>query len=819
MNPFKTNKFREKEIGDNIISFITGDFIDGSTDIEEKHLKDKLPILPLRNTIVFPGSTLPISVGRKKSLELVKSLGKRQRYIGLVCQKDTNIEDPEIEDLYKLGVVAEVIRVIELADNNFSIIVQAKKRFEWVEMVQTEPFMKATYKLRETTKASEDDKEFKAILDSIRESMMQMLMMLGDPPKELMQTIKSEAFSKMLISYCGTNLPIESREKQELLDIDLEKELAYRLLMILNREAQLLEMKMNIQMKTREDLNQQQKEFFLQQQIKTIQEELGGSTQQIEINEFRKKGKSKKWSADVADIFEKEIQKLERLNPQSPDYSVQYGYIQTILELPWNEYTKDNFNLKNAQKILDRDHFGMDKVKERIIEHLAVLKLKGDLKSPIICLYGPPGVGKTSLGKSIAEALNRKYVRVSLGGLHDEAEIRGHRRTYIGAIPGRIIQNILKAGSSNPVFVLDEVDKIGSDFRGDPSSALLEVLDPEQNTTFHDNYLSIDFDLSKVLFIATANNLNSIPQPLLDRMELINVGGYITEEKIEIAYRHLVPKELANHGIKKGTFVIPKPTLQKIVENYTRESGVRELNKKIAKIMRKIARKIAAEEAYPKSLKVADLHEYLGRKEFNRDKYQGNEYAGVVTGLAWTSVGGEILFVESSLSRGKGSKLTLTGNLGDVMKESAMLAMEYIQSHAEELDINPEIFEHYNTHIHVPEGAIPKDGPSAGITMITSLASVYTQRKVRSNLAMTGEITLRGKVLPVGGIREKILAAKRAGITDIILCVENRKDIEEIKEDYLKGLTFHYISDVKEVLDLALLDEKVANPKIFTVTK
>jgi ATP-dependent Lon protease len=649
--------------------------------------------------------------------------------------------------------------------------------------------------------------------------MMQMLMMLGDPPKELMQTIKSEAFSKMLISYCGTNLPIESREKQELLDIDLEKELAYRLLMILNREAQLLEMKMNIQMKTREDLNQQQKEFFLQQQIKTIQEELGGSTQQIEINEFRKKGKSKKWSADVADIFEKEIQKLERLNPQSPDYSVQYGYIQTILELPWNEYTKDNFNLKNAQKILDRDHFGMDKVKERIIEHLAVLKLKGDLKSPIICLYGPPGVGKTSLGKSIAEALNRKYVRVSLGGLHDEAEIRGHRRTYIGAIPGRIIQNILKAGSSNPVFVLDEVDKIGSDFRGDPSSALLEVLDPEQNTTFHDNYLSIDFDLSKVLFIATANNLNSIPQPLLDRMELINVGGYITEEKIEIAYRHLVPKELANHGIKKGTFVIPKPTLQKIVENYTRESGVRELNKKIAKIMRKIARKIAAEEAYPKSLKVADLHEYLGREEFNRDKYQGNEYAGVVTGLAWTSVGGEILFVESSLSRGKGSKLTLTGNLGDVMKESAMLAMEYIQSHAEELDINPEIFEHYNTHIHVPEGAIPKDGPSAGITMITSLASVYTQRKVRSNLAMTGEITLRGKVLPVGGIREKILAAKRAGITDIILCVENRKDIEEIKEDYLKGLTFHYISDVKEVLDLALLDEKVANPKIFTVTK
>ncbi|MDD4778606.1 MAG: endopeptidase La [Fermentimonas sp.] len=819
MNPFKTNKFSEKETGDNIISFITGDFIDGNTEIDDKHLKEKLPILPLRNTIVFPGSTLPISVGRKKSLELIKSLGKRQRYIGLVCQKDTNIENPEAEDLYKLGVIAEVIRVIELADNNFSIIVQAKKRFEWLEMTQTEPFMKATYKLRETVKASEDDKEFKAILDSIRESMLQMLQMLGEPPRELMQTIKSEGFSNMLISYCGTNLPIESREKQDLLNIDNEKDLAYRLLMILNRESQMLEMKMNIQMKTREDLSQQQKEFFLQQQIKTIQEELGGSTQQIEINEFKKKGKSKKWSAEVAETFEKEIQKLERLNPQSPDYSVQYGYIQTILELPWNEYTKDNFNLSNAQKVLDRDHFGMDKVKERIIEHLAVLKLKGDLKSPIICLYGPPGVGKTSLGKSIAEALNRKYVRVSLGGLHDEAEIRGHRRTYIGAIPGRIIQNIQKAGSSNPVFVLDEVDKIGSDFRGDPSSALLEVLDPEQNFAFHDNYLSIDYDLSKVLFVATANNLNTIPQPLLDRMELINVGGYITEEKIEIAYRHLVPKELANHGIKKGSFVIPKPTLQRIIENYTRESGVRELNKKIAKIMRKVARKIAADEAYPKSLKVGDLHEYLGREEFNRDKYQGNEYAGVVTGLAWTAVGGEILFVESSLSRGKGSKLTLTGNLGDVMKESAMLAMEYIHSHAEELDINPEIFEHYNTHIHVPEGAIPKDGPSAGITMITSLASLYTQRKVRPSLAMTGEITLRGKVLPVGGIREKILAAKRAGISDIILCEENKKDIEEIKEDYLKGLTFHYVKDVKEVIELALLEEKVSNPKVFTIPK
>ncbi|WP_286832443.1 MULTISPECIES: endopeptidase La [unclassified Proteiniphilum] len=817
MNPFKKYTTSDEGSETNVISFITSDFIDGNTEVDESHLKETLPLLPLRNTIVFPGSTLPISVGRKKSLALIRSLGKKQRYIGLVCQKDTNIEDPEKSDLYQIGVIAEVMRVIELADNNFSIIVQAKKRFEWLQITQNDPYMRATFKLREYVKASTEDKEFGAILDSIRDAMLHMLHMLGEPPKELIQTIKSEAFSDMLISYCATNLPIESHEKQDLLNINDEKEQAYRLLMILNRETQILELKMNIQMKTREDLNQQQREYFLQQQIKTIQEELGGNTQQIEIDEFRKKAKNKKWSSEVGEIFEKELQKLERLNPQSPDYSVQFGYLQTILDLPWGEYTKDNFNLKNAQKVLDREHFGMETVKERIIEHLAVLKLKGDLKSPILCLYGPPGVGKTSLGKSIAEALCRKYVRISLGGLHDEAEIRGHRRTYIGAIPGRIIQNIQKAGSSNPVFVLDEVDKIGNDFRGDPSSALLEVLDPEQNSTFHDNYLSIDYDLSKVLFIATANNLNSIPQPLLDRMELINVGGYITEEKIEIAYRHLVPKELQNHGVKKGAFVIPKPTLHKIIENYTRESGVRELNKKIAKIMRRVARKIAADEEYPKSLKVSGLKEYLGREEYSKDRYQGNEYAGVVTGLAWTAVGGEILFVESSLSRGKGSKLTLTGNLGDVMKESAMLAMEYIHSHSEELEINPDIFDNWNTHIHVPEGAIPKDGPSAGITMITSLVSMFTQRKVRPNLAMTGEITLRGKVLPVGGIREKILAAKRAGIKDIILCKENKKDIEEIKDDYLKGLTFHYISDVKEVIDLALLDKKVENPKDFTI--
>lgn len=816
MNPFKIN-VSDNDVEGNI-SFITGEFTFGDTIIDENELPESMPILPLKDTVVFPGITIPVSVGRKKSIELIKSLPKGKRYIGIVCQKDNTIEDPKPEDIYQVGVIAEVLRVMEFSDNNYSIIIQAKQRFQWIEMTQSEPFLRASYKIKEYTKPEKEDKEFDAVLDSIRETMLNILKTVSDPPKELVQTLNYSGFTPMLVSYCGTNMPIESAEKQEILVIDDEKEQAYRLLNKLSRQLQIIEMKMDIQLKTREDLNQQQKEYFLQQQIKTIQEELGGNSQQIEIDEFRKKAITKKWNAEVAELFEKEVQKLERLNPHAPDFSVQFGYLQTIIDLPWNEYTKDNFNLKNAQKVLDRDHFGMEKVKERIIEHLAVLKLKGDLKSPIICLYGPPGVGKTSLGKSIAEALNRKYARVSLGGLHDESEIRGHRRTYIGAMPGRIIQNIQKAGTSNPVFVLDEIDKLGSDFRGDPSSALLEVLDPEQNNAFHDNYLSIDFDLSKVLFIATANNYNSIPRPLLDRMELIDVGGYITEEKIEIAYRHLVPKELENHGIDKKLFTIPKTTIQKIIEDYTRESGVRELNKKIAKIMRRVARKIAAEETYPKSIKATDLHEYLGPKEYSREEYQGNEYAGIVTGLAWTAVGGEILYVESSLSRGKSAKLTLTGNLGDVMKESAMLAMEYIQSHAEELDINPEIFEQYNTHVHVPEGAIPKDGPSAGITMITSLVSSFTQRKVRANLAMTGEITLRGKVLPVGGIREKILAAKRAGITDIILCKENKKNIEEIKETYIKGLTFHYVSDVKEVLQIALLKEKVKNPRQFIKT-
>lgn len=817
--------FKKKEdflnVGENepVISIITNDFDDGDCNINEKDLKEDIPILPLRNTVIFPGTSMPIVIARKKTLKLIKAVNKQKgKLVGLVCQKDAENDDPELADLYSVGVIGQIIRVIELPDNeNVTVIFQGKKRFKLTELTQSEPFLKGKYEIKETIPVLNTDKEYTALLGSIRDLMVQMLRMYGDPPKEFINRINSEAISSILVNYCCSNLPVSGAEKQGLLEIDDEKERAYHLLVVLNRETQMLEMKLNIQMKTREELNQQQKEYFLHQQIKTIQDELGASPQQSDIEEFKQRAAKKKWKKEVAQIFEKEITKLERLHPQSPDYSTQYTYIETLLDLPWDEYTKDNFNLKNAQRVLDQDHFGLEKVKERIIEHLAVLKLKGDLKSPIICLYGPPGVGKTSLGKSIAKAINRKYVRVSFGGLHDESEIRGHRRTYIGAMPGRIIQNISKAGSSNPVFVLDEIDKIGSDFKGDPSSALLEVLDPEQNSTFHDNYLNIDYDLSKVMFLATANNLSGISQPLLDRMELIDVSGYIIEEKIEIAHRHLVPKQLEYHGLKKESIEIPKKTLEKIVENYTRESGVRELDKKIAKIMRKVARKAASEENYKVTINPADLNEYLGAVEYAKDQYQGNEYAGVVTGLAWTSVGGEILFIETSISKGKGGKLTLTGNLGDVMKESAILALEYLHAHHAYLGIDESVFENWNVHVHVPEGAIPKDGPSAGITMVTSLASAFTQRKVRPNLAMTGEMTLRGKVLPVGGIREKILAAKRAGIKDIILCKENQKDIDEIKPLYLKGLTFHYVTDIKEVLDIALLKEKVKNPLDMTV--
>ena len=784
--------------------------VEGNPDIECPGVAEvDLPILPLRNMVMYPGVALPVSVGRAKSLQLIKEAYAQKQYIGVTCQKDMYVDEPEYKDLYEIGTIAEIVKILEMPDGSTTVILQGKRRFHLDNLTTFTPYLRGNISLLEEKMPKSNDKEFEALISAIKDMTFNILKTLGEPSRELMFALRNIENSHYLINFLCSNIPLNTQQKQDLLNIDSVKQRAFSLYTALSKEAQLIEIKASIQSRTREDLNQQQREHFLQQQIKTIQDELGGSVQEQDIQELKEKASKKKWDASVAAIFEKELRKLERLYPQSPDFSVQYNYLETLTDLPWNEFTKDNFNLKHAQKQLDKDHYGLEKVKDRILEHLAVLKLRGDLKSPIICLYGPPGVGKTSLGKSIAEALKRKYVRISLGGLHDEAEIRGHRRTYIGAMPGRIIQGLLKAGSSNPVFVLDEIDKIGNDFKGDPASALLEVLDPEQNNAFHDNYLDIDYDLSNILFIATANNLNTISQPLLDRMELIDITGYILEEKVEIGRRHLVPKQLENHGLVKGDVDIPKKTMEVIVESYTRESGVRELDKKIAKIMRKIARKKALEEEYPHTITVNDLHEYLGIKEYSRDKYEGNEYAGVVTGLAWTAVGGEILFVESSLSKSKGEKLTLTGNLGDVMKESAIIAMQYIKAHAEMLNISDDVFDKWNVHIHVPEGAIPKDGPSAGITMVTSIASSFTQRKVRPNLAMTGEITLRGRVLPVGGIKEKILAAKRANIKDIILSEENKKDIDEIKENYIKGLTFHYVRNIKEVLDFALLNEKV----------
>lgn len=818
MKKDKITKFAEEsynDLDDNIgivVPILTECDVDEDFTEGIEKLGNEIPILPLRNMVLFPGVAMPVMVGRPKSMRLIKEAVHKKSFIGVVCQKDMETEDPGFDDLYTTGVVADIVRVLEMPDGSTTVILQGKKRFTLDGLSDTEPYLNGKITLLEDRMPDKSDREFEALISTIKDLTIKMLGAASDPPRDLIFSIRNNKNVLYLINFSCSNIPSGASEKQELLLIGDLKDRAYRLLFILNREYQLIELKASIQMKTQEDINQQQKEYFLQQQIKTIQEELGGNINELEIKELRMKASKKKWPLPVAEIFEKEVRKLERLHPQSPDFSIQTQYVQTIINLPWLEYSKDNFNLTHAQKVLDRDHYGLEKVKERIIEHLAVLKLKGDMKSPIICLYGPPGVGKTSLGKSIAEALHRKYVRISLGGLHDEAEIRGHRRTYIGAMCGRIIQNLQKAGTSNPVFILDEIDKVTNDFKGDPASALLEVLDPEQNNSFHDNYLDIDYDLSKVMFIATANNLNTISQPLLDRMELIEVSGYILEEKVEIAARHLVPKQMEIHGIPKGSVKFPKKTLQAIVESYTRESGVRELDKKIAKVMRRLARKIASDQPVPSQIKPDDLHEYLGAVEYTRDKYQGNDYAGVVTGLAWTAVGGEILFVESSLSKGKGSKLTLTGNLGDVMKESAMLALEYIHAHASLFDISEELFENWNVHIHVPEGAIPKDGPSAGITMVTSLVSAFTQRKVKNNLAMTGEITLRGKVLPVGGIKEKILAAKRAGIKELILCKENKKDIDEIKSDYLKGLTFHYVEDIRQVVDLALLKEKVENP-------
>ena len=766
---------------------------------------DVLPILPLRNMVLYPGVLLPVTVARSKSLKLVREANENDMLIGVCSQIDKKQDDPTIDQLFPMGTVASVVRILEMPDNTTTVILEGKRRFHLGELETVKPYMKAKVVLETDVIPDLTNEMFLALVSSIKDLAINIINDSGAISPEMAFAIRNIENPVFLINYVCVNFGLNVKEKQRLLEIDEVIDRGYQLLELLNKESQLLEIKMSIQNKAKEGIDQQQREYFLQQQMKTIQNELGGGSPEQDVADFRERAKEKKWNEATSKIFDKEMKKLERMSQHSPDYSTQLNYIETMLDLPWNEYTKDNFNLKNAQKILNKDHFGMDTVKERILEHLAVLKLKGDLKSPIICLYGPPGVGKTSLGKSIATALNRKYVRVSLGGLHDEAEIRGHRRTYIGALPGRIMQNIQKADSANPVFVLDEIDKITTDYKGDPSSALLEVLDPEQNTAFHDNYLDVDFDLSKVLFIATANNLSTIPRALLDRMELIEVSGYTQEEKIEIARRHLISKELENHGLKESQFVLNKQIINLVIESYTRESGVRELGRQIAGLMRKVAKHVATNENYNIELTEEDVKKYLGASRYSRDKYQGNDYTGVVTGLAWTQVGGEILYIESSLSKSKAPHLTLTGNLGEVMKESAMLALEYIKSHADQLGIDSQLFEEWNVHIHVPEGAIPKDGPSAGVTMTTALVSAFTKRKVKKNLAMTGEITLRGKVLPVGGIKEKILAAKRAGITEIVLCADNQKDIDEIKSVYLKGLKFHYVNDIMEVIDYALL--------------
>jgi ATP-dependent Lon protease len=817
----------EKKFRKPVHEILLPDILDGEGDIvpiiadgdegelEDVDVPEAIPILSLRNTVLFPGVVLPISIGRPKSIQLIKDAYRNDKIVGTVAQKDPDIENPEFQDLHVIGTIGQIVKLLEMPDGSTTAIIQGRKRMVLQELISDDPYFVAKVRTIPETKPEIPSKDFDAIVGSLKDLSLKIIKINPNISPEASFAIKNIENNTYLINFICSNTDIKVQDKQKLLEINSLRDRGFMLLEFLVQEIQVLELKNELQSKVKSDLDHQQREFLLHQQMKTIQNELGGNPIEKEIEEYVKKAETKKWNAEVKKVFDKELDKLHRLNPAAAEYSVQVNYIQTLLDLPWDTYTIDNLDLNNARHVLDSDHFGLDEVKERILEHLAVLKLKGDLKSPILCLYGPPGVGKTSLGRSVAKALDRKYVRMSLGGLHDEAEIRGHRKTYIGAMPGRIIQNIKRAGSSNPVFILDEIDKVGQDFRGDPSSALLEVLDPEQNSTFFDNFLEMEYDLSKVLFIATANNLATISPALRDRMEMIEITGYLIEEKLEIAKRHLFPKQLENHGVKKEQVTIENKVMETLIEKYTRESGVRELDKRLAKVVRVTAKNIASETKYETALSQKTLIEMLGPPRYTRDLYSGNDQAGVVTGLAWTAAGGEILFVETSLSRGNG-KLTLTGNLGEVMKESAVIALEYLKSNAEMLDLPDNFSEKWNIHIHVPEGAIPKDGPSAGVTMATSIASAFTQRKVKKYVAMTGEITLRGKVLPVGGIKEKILAAKRASIKEIIISEENRKDVEDIKEIYIRGLKFFYVETIMGVLELALLKQKVKNPKKIT---
>ncbi|MFC6877522.1 endopeptidase La [Flavobacterium myungsuense] len=781
-------------------------------EMNNEELPQSLAILPLRNMVLFPGVVIPITAGRDKSIKLINDANAEGKIIGVVAQKNEEDEDPTKNDIHKIGTVARILRVLKMPDGNVTVILQGKKRFEIDAVITEKPYIKAAVKEVSEKRPGKHDTEFLAILDSIKELAIQIIKESPNIPSEATFAIKNIESQSFLINFVTSNMNLSVKEKQDLLAVNILKERALETLRYMNIELQKLELKNDIQSKVRFDLDQQQREYFLHQQMKTIQEELGGVSQEEEIDEMRLKAKTKKWDEKTQKHFEKELSKMQRMNPQAPDFGIQRNYLDLFLELPWNEYSKDNFDLKRAQKILDKDHFGLEDVKKRMIEHLAVLKLRNDMKSPIICLTGPPGVGKTSIGRSVAEALGREYVRISLGGLRDEAEIRGHRKTYIGAMPGRIIQSLKKAGTSNPVFVLDEIDKLSNSHQGDPSSALLEVLDPEQNNSFYDNFLEMGYDLSKIMFIATSNNMSAIQPALIDRMEVIKMSGYTIEEKLEIAHRHLFPRQLREHGLNTKQLTIGKKQLEKIIEGYTRESGVRGLEAKIAQVIRHAAKSIAMEEEYNKKVTDEDIVSALGVSRMDRDKYENNDVAGVVTGLAWTSVGGDILFIESLVSPGKGG-MTITGNLGTVMKESATIALEYIKANTALLGLEPELLSKYNIHLHVPEGATPKDGPSAGIAMLTSLVSVLTQKKIKKSLAMTGEITLRGKVLPVGGIKEKILAAKRANIKEIILCHENKSDIEEIKSEYVSGLTFHYVKEMSEVLAIAITDQKVKNAK------